>query len=139
LNIPRLKIEIPSSTGRTLTFELEVDQSGFRRTTERGMRFSFERGVVVIDVMASAMKVLVNDAVYEVDLQTKNSDHADGDERIARALVGTELAHAYKAEFTDSIVQLANFVGLISEQQSRLKSDRTSTITQERGRWMLAQ
>ena len=139
MNIPRLKIEIPSSTGRTLTFELEVDQSGFRRTTERGMRFSFERGVVVIDVMASAMKVLVNDAVYEVDLQTKNSDHADGDERIARALVGTELAHAYKAEFTDSIVQLANFVGLISEQQSRLKSDRTSTITQERGRWMLAQ
>lgn len=101
-------------------FELEVDLGGFRPKTERGQLFTFEHGTVLIDIIASKMIITCNDGTeYEYDLQTNNTDHADGDEYIVRSILGRPLPNGYSmATLNDPIVKLANLMGLVSEHQA---------------------
>lgn len=131
----KLNATLKMSSGSPIDFELEVDLGGFKPKTERGMKFIFEHGDITIDVMKSDMKISLDGAIYEFDLQTNNSDHADGDEYIAQSILGTLLKEQYIATLNDPIVQLATMMGLISEQQSLLKDNKEIVLRKIGNHW----
>lgn len=111
---------IETKEGDSVSFDLEVEMCNFSPKTERGMHFSFEHGVVAIDVMKSVMHIELDNGTKETfDLNTNNSDHADGDEYIARVILGILPKDQYVATLHDPVVQLATYVGLVSEQQAQ--------------------
>ncbi len=114
-----LSASCKNASGASVDFELEVDMSGLRTKAERGIRFEFERGTVVVDIMESIMTVTTHDGTMRtIDLQTNNSMHAGGDAYIAQLLLGVLPDRHYRATFNDETVQLATFMGLICEQQA---------------------
>jgi predicted dehydrogenase len=116
----KLNAIIESKSSEPVTFELEVEMCDFTPKTERGMHFTFENGSVYIDVMKSVMHIELDNGIHEsFDLKTNNSDHADGDEYIAHAILGILPQDQYIAMFNDPIVQLATCIGLVSEQQAQ--------------------
>ncbi len=131
----KLSATLKVPNGSSIDFELEVDLGGFKPKTERGMKFIFECGDVVIDVMKSDMKISLDSTIYEFDLQTNNSDHADGDEYIAQSILGILFKEQYVATFNDPIVQLATMMGLVSEQQSLLKDGKEIVLRKIGNRW----
>ncbi len=135
----RLYSTIKTLNSNVIDLDLEVDLGGFRPKTERGMNFVFEYGNVAIDVMQSSMKISLHDGtVHEFDLQTNNSDHADGDEYIARAILGIPVKNQYIATFDDPIVQLANMMALVSEKQSLLKDKKEWSLRKSTNNWVVA-
>lgn len=115
----KLTAKINTTNNETIDYELEVDMSGLKTETDRGIHFEFQNGEVVVDVMKSKMIITLNDdTTHEFDLQTKNNSHADGDKYIAQTILNTLNPEQYKAAFNDDIVQLASLIGLISEHQA---------------------
>jgi len=124
--------------GNSVDFELEVDLGGLRVQTERGMKFEFEGGHVTIDVMESMMKIILDEnKVYQFDLKTNQSDHADGDAYIAQAILGILPQGQYNATFCDPIVQLATIMSLVSEQQSLSKKSTSTRLRKLGNQWTL--
>jgi len=108
-----------TASGSSVAYELEVDMSGLRTASERGVYFECERGTVLVDIMNSVMEIkLYNGATRSFDLATNNSMHAGGDAYIAQLILGTLPADRYKATIKDEVVQLATLAGLISEEQA---------------------
>lgn len=128
----------PKSTN-PVDFELEVNLGGFQPTTTRGINLAFEHGIVEIDVMKSYMIIALNNgSTYEYNLQTNNSDHADGDTYIAHTLLGSLPEGQYKATVTDPIVLLSTIIGLASEDQALHKNHEVLHIKKIKGKWVLA-
>ena len=120
----RLNATINTRNGTTIDFELEVELGGFRTETIRGMNFVFEHGRVEIDVMKSILLITFDSGeVFEFDLLTNNTDHADGDICIAKTILGLPAEEHYTATFNDPVVQLATLLGLLSEQQALMHSE----------------
>lgn len=135
----KLSATIQGVVGAPIDFELEVKIGGFKPTTQRGMRFEFEYGVVEIDVMKSSMVIILdNDIRCEFNLHTNNSDHADGDVYIAHTILNTFPEGQYTALFNDPIVQLSTFMGLISEYQAVNKTNKFIQIKKTKNDWVFA-
>lgn len=108
-----------TASGASVAYELEVDMSGLRTKSERGIYIECEHGTVLIDIMNSVMDIKLYDGTTRsIDLLTNNSMHAGGDAYIAQLILGMLPADRYKATLNDDVVQLATFMGLVSEQQA---------------------
>ncbi len=120
----KLNAVIATSDDTKINFELEVELGGYRPTTKRGMEFTFEHGIITIDVMASSMVVTLDHGTTElIDLLTNNFDHADGDIFIAQSILGNVAEGYHVATINDPIVDLANVMGLVSERQALSKEE----------------
>lgn len=127
-----------TTSGSSVAYELEVDMSGLRTQSERGIYFECERGTVLVDIMNSVMEIkLYNGTLESIDLQTNNSMHAGGDAYIAQLMLGTLPAGRYKATLKDEVVQLATFMGLLSEEQAVGKRKQGARIRKMGDKWML--
>lgn len=125
-------------SGSSVAYELEVDMSGLRTSSERGVYFECERGTVLVDIMNSIMEIkFYNGTSQSIDLQTNNSMHAGGDAYIAQLILGTLSADRYKATFKDEVVQLATFMGLLSEEQAVGKRKQGIRIRKNGDKWAL--
>jgi predicted dehydrogenase len=134
----KLSAVFKTADNKSINFELEVDLGGFRPETQRGMKFVFEHGEVIIDVMESVMHITVpGNIIHTFDLQTNNSDHADGDEYIAQALLGVLAKGQNVATFNDPVVQLASVMGVVSERQSLLKDGKDTVVKKMGNRWSI--
>lgn len=105
--------------GRKVGFEIETDMSAYRSVMQRGLCLSFEKGKVLIDIMKSSMTITLQDqTTLTFDLHTLQSDHADGDQYVVHAILHEEMPkNHHKVTFFDPVVQLANEIALISEEQ----------------------
>jgi predicted dehydrogenase len=131
-----LNAVIETKKGDYIPFELEVEMCNLSPKTERGMHFSFEHGNVSIDVIKSVMHIELDNGIKKTfDLKTNNSDHADGDEYIARIILGMLSKDQYVAMFHDPVVQLATYVGLVSEQQAQGLIKHEVKIKQIANKW----
>lgn len=127
-----------TASGASVAYELEVDMSGLRTSSERGVYFECERGTVLVDIMNSVMEIKFYDGTSRsIDLQTNNSMHAGGDAYIAQLMLGTLPAGRYKATFKDEVVQLATFMGLLSEEQAAGKRKQGTRIRKNGDKWMI--
>jgi|GEM_PF-2451398 predicted dehydrogenase len=126
------------ASGASVAYELEVDMSGLRTSSERGVYFECEHGTVLVDIMNSVMDIKFYDGTSRsIDLQTNNSMHAGGDAYIAQLMLGTLPADRYKATLKDEVVQLATFMGLLSEEQAVGKRKQTTRIKKSGDQWMI--
>jgi len=134
-----LKAMCKTASGKSVAFELEVDMSSLRLTSERGIRFEFEHGTVLVDIMKSEMIITLQDGTSRtIDLHTNNSGHAGGDAYIAQVILGTLPAGRYRATMKDETVQLATLMGLVSEQQAVGKRKQGITIKKgDNNKWSL--
>lgn len=127
-----------TASGSSVAYELEVDMSGLRTSSERGVYFECERGTVLVDIMNSIMEIkFYNGSSQSIDLQTNNSMHAGGDAYIAQLILGTLSADRYKATFKDEVVQLATFMGLLSEEQAVGKRKQGIRVRKNGDKWAL--
>lgn len=128
-----------TASGGSVAYELEVDMSGLRTQSERGIYLECERGTVLIDIMNSVMDIKFYDGTLRsIDLQTNNSMHAGGDAYIAQLILGTLPEGRYKATLKDEVVQLATFMGLISEEQAVGKRKQGVRIRKSGDKWVCA-
>lgn len=140
--IPDYHILLARLQGRDTSpvdLKLKVDACGFRPKTERGQRFIFDKGQVLIDIMGSKMDVTYNDGrSHSYELHTNNSDHADGDEYIIRTILNEKLPGGYHmATLQDPIVLLGNQMALVSEKQAK-QADTKPTCLQKVGeKWIV--
>lgn len=134
----KLSATFEDTKKHTVNFELEVNTGGFRSETVRGQLLTFEYGEVLIDIMASKMRITFNDnKTYEYDLKTNNNDHADGDSYIIHAILGYPQPQGYyRATINDPIVKLSNFMALISQEQA-LKHQIKTVIKKLDQNWLL--
>jgi len=127
-----------TGAGNSVAFELEVDMSGLKLRGERGIRFEFEKGIVVVDIMESLMTITPHQGTAKTyDLQTQNSMHAGGDVYIAQLMLGLLPEDRYKATLNDDVVQVATYMGLISEQQAVGKCKQGVRIGKTGDKWMV--
>ena len=135
----KLTAKIITKQKNIINLELEVDMAEFRFTTERGQRFIFENGDVLIDIMASKMHTRFNNGqIHECDLRTNNTDHADGDEYIIDTIIGKPLPEGYHmATLNDPIVKLANLMVLISEDQAHCNLNKNTHIEKKDRTWSI--
>jgi predicted dehydrogenase len=127
-----------TASGASVAYELEVDMSGLRTSSERGIYFECERGTVLVDISNSMMDIKFYDGTSRsVDLQTNNSMHAGGDAYIAQLMLGTLPAGRYKATLKDEVVQLATFMGLLSEEQAVGKRKQGARIRKSGDKWAI--
>ena len=82
------------------------------------------------------MKITCNQ-IHEFDLQTNYSAHANGDEYIAQAILGSSSKDQFVATFDDPIVQLANLMGLVSERQSLTKEYKKACLKKQANQWTI--
>lgn len=135
----QIKATIMPQDGKPIDFQLDVTMAQFIPNTIRGMKLSFEHGLVEIDVMQSIMKIiLASGDAYTFDLHTLNSDHADGDAYIARAILGMEDEDQIIATFHDPIVQFANLFALVSEKQALLHDTSAWSMQKHADKWIVA-
>jgi predicted dehydrogenase len=134
----KLLAHLKTRAGCSIDLEVEVDMGGFKSETARGQLFTFEHGQVLVDIMASKLLINYDKAtVHEYDLKTNNSDHADGDLYIAHTIVGNSLPQEYNiATINDPLVILANFMGLISEDQV-IKGIKETFLQKENQKWSI--
>jgi hypothetical protein len=57
----KLSATCTTANGNSVAFELEVDMSSLRLQSERGIRFEFEQGMVLVDIMNSEMTITMKD------------------------------------------------------------------------------
>jgi len=114
----KLIAHMQTTQNHRFDFELEVAMGPFKPQTERAQQFIFKNGIVMIDIMASCMRVDFNDGTrYTYDLQTNNNDHADGDKYIVDSLMGISLPNGYSmAMINDPLVKLAHQIILTAEK-----------------------
>lgn len=132
-----LHAKIQTMDGDTIDFDMEVELGGYRFEPQRGMRFGFDHGEVVIDVIKSSVTVTVEDGTtYTIDLKTKHNDHADGDRHLAAAILGEVAYDNFGATYDNATVQLATCMALASEQQVLGGLPQNVTIEKE-AQWAL--
>lgn len=127
-----------TASGAAVAYELEVDMSGLRTQSERGLYFECERGTALVDIINSVMELKFYDGTSRsIDLQTNNSMHAGGDAYIAQLMLGTLPADRYKATIKDEVVQLATIMGLVSEEQAVGKRKQGARIKKNGDNWLI--
>lgn len=127
---------IKDEQNASINFELEVECRQFALNTLRNMKFVFNNGYVIVDVMKSIMSIHLNNGqTHEIDLRTNNSDHADGDTYIAKAILGLTENENYIATINDEIVQLASVMGLVSEFQVAHHQTTSTRIVHSNNTW----
>ena len=103
-----------------IEFEVETDMSSHREAMERGILLNFERGQILVDIMASCMIISLNDGTSSAyDLHTCYGGHADGDIYVIHAILNDKMPDNHlRVTVLDPIVQLANRIALVSEAQA---------------------
>lgn len=135
----KVTAHIAMANNNTIEFELTTELNGFARAVERGLQLVCDNGTVTIDVEHGHMHVLFNDgASFEFDLHVNNEVHAGGDQHIAHLLLGALPEGQHKAAFEDPAVQLSTVIGLVSEEQARVHSNKVAKLTLEGDRWIVA-
>lgn len=121
-----------------ILFEVETDMSAYRPTMERGTLLTFEFGQVLVDVMASRMVITLNDGnTSTYDLKTNYGGHANGDRFVIDAILNKTIIDDHcRTTILDPIVQLANIIALVSEEQA-IHRYGTQEIFFENKSWIL--
>lgn len=133
-----LSAMLKTASGASVAYELEVDMSGLRSVSERGLYFECERGTVLVDIPNSVMEIKFYDGTSRsIDLLSAGAIHAGGDAYIAQLMLGTLPANRYKATFNDEVVQLATFMGLLSEEQAVSKRKQGVRIRKNGDKWAI--
>ncbi|MDE3055117.1 MAG: Gfo/Idh/MocA family oxidoreductase [Verrucomicrobiota bacterium] len=116
----RCSARLFSEESDPIDVEVETDMSSYREQMERAVLLSFEKGQLLVDIMASCMTVTYEDGTCSnIDLHTNYGGHADGDRYVIKTILKEKMSsdHFY-VTITDKIVKLANFIALVSEKQA---------------------
>jgi len=132
-----LYAKIQTEDGGLIDYELSVKLNGFAYSSDRGVRFTFQNGEVLIDIEKGKMLIGLKDGgEYEYDLMANHKVHAGGDIYVAHTILGTLAEGQPKAVFNDLAVQLSTLMGLISEDLCHRASDEEVTIRAVDGKWV---
>lgn len=134
----QLQAKIRATSGDEIDFTLDVKLDGFEVSSKRGCHMVFENGEVEINLRENKVKIQQKEKEPVVfDLNIGKVPHSGGDSFVARAILGTLPKGYPAAEFSDSSVQIATIMALVSEGQAKACNLKTCRVVKLNGEWVV--